>query len=240
MRGNKNQPTLKIGQLAKRFDLNVRTLRYYEEIGILPAARMASGYRLYSEGDAVRLGFVLQAKRVGFTLEEIQEVIRLGEHGKACDYVKQTLARHLETINQRLRELEAVRSELSALSAEWQAPQKSCQADGRLCTLIEEWASLTPEHKEIETMSIGKQQVEVFTAGCPLCEPVVEMVNRLACSNCKVTVYNVKDNVKAQERAKAAGVTRVPMVLVDGKPASCCLSGAVTEEGLRASGIGAT
>lgn len=89
-------------------------------------------------------------------------------------------------------------------------------------------------------MATGKRQVEVFTAGCPLCEPVVELVKRVACSSCDVTVYNTKDDPKAADRAKAAGVTRVPMVLVDGRPAACCVSGPVTEEGLRAAGIGAS
>ncbi len=83
------------------------------------------------------------------------------------------------------------------------------------------------------------RKVEVFTAGCPLCEPVVEMVQRLACDRCDVTVHNLKDDPQAAEHAKAAGVQRVPMVLVDGKPAECCQVGAVTEAGLRAAGIGA-
>lgn len=238
MEKNRTQHTLKIGELARRFGMKVSALRYYEDIGLLSAGRTENGYRLYSEADAERLGFVLQAKRVGFTLEEIQEVIRLGQHGKACGYVRQTLARHLVAIDAKIKELESVRAELSALNAEWQEPGQGCTNDGRLCTLIEEWSSLSPEQKEVEAMTTGKQTVEVFTAGCPLCDPVVEMVKHVACSNCAVTVYNIKDDANAQERAKAAGVTRVPMVLVDGKPASCCMSGAVTEEGLRAAGIG--
>jgi len=83
------------------------------------------------------------------------------------------------------------------------------------------------------------RNVEVFTAGCPLCDPVVQMVRRLACPNCDVTIHNVKDDPRAAERAKAAGVRRVPMVLVDGSPAVCCQVGTVTEAGLRAAGIGA-
>lgn len=236
---NMNQPTLKIGQIAKRFGLNVRTLRYYEEIGLLTAARMESGYRLYSERDADRLRFVLQAKRVGFTLEEIQEVIRLGKHAKACDYVRGTLARHLAEIDAKIGELISVRAELSALDLEWQEPGKSRTTDGQLCALIEEWSTLSPEHKEVEVMETRKQMVEVFTAGCPLCDPVVEMVKRVACTGCEVTIYNTRDDANAQKRAKAAGVTRIPMVLLDGKPISCCVTGAVTEEGLRAGGIGA-
>lgn len=83
-----------------------------------------------------------------------------------------------------------------------------------------------------------KRKVEVFTAECPVCDPVVELVRRLACDSCEVTVYNVRDDPKAAERATAAGVRRVPMVLVDGEPAACCQGGPVTEAGLRAAGLG--
>lgn len=88
-------------------------------------------------------------------------------------------------------------------------------------------------------MATTKRQVEVFTAGCPLCDPVVEMVQRVACENCDVTIYSLKDDPQAAEQVKAAGVQRVPMVLVDGQPAECCTVGPVTEVGLRTAGIGA-
>jgi hypothetical protein len=74
---------------------------------------------------------------------------------------------------------------------------------------------------------------------CLVCYPVVEMVQRLAFEKCNVTVYNLKDDLKAFERAKAAGVQRVPMVLVDDQPSQGCQSAPVTEIGLRATGIGA-
>jgi DNA-binding transcriptional MerR regulator len=232
--------TFTIGALAARFGLNVRTLRYYESLGLLSApARSAGGYRLYTAADEERLCFILQAKRVGFRLDEIREIIRLGQHSNACDYVRDTLSRHVERIEVQIAELQAVRGELSALQAAWQEPGKGDSADGRLCRLIEEWSAVIPTDKENEIMTTGKRQVEVFTAGCPLCEPVVELVQRVACSGCEVTVYNIKDEAGAAERAKAAGVLRVPMVLVEGKPAKCCTSsGAVTEEGLRAAGLG--
>ncbi len=83
-----------------------------------------------------------------------------------------------------------------------------------------------------------RRKVEVFAAGCPLCEPAVEMVQRLACDRCEVTVHNLHDPAGAA-RAQEANVHRVPMVLVDGKPAECCQVGAITEAGLRAAGIGA-
>ena len=240
MMGEKSEkPVFKIGDLAQKLGLNVRTLRFYESIGLLAKpARSAGGYRLYTLSDEARLRFVQQAKRVGFTLEEIQEIIRLGRHGRACDYVRDTLSRHRETLDAKLKELQRVRAELAALDAEWQEPGRSCASDGRLCTLIAEWSLPAPEQKEIKVMATRKRQVEVFTAGCSLCDPVVEMVKRVACTSCEVTVYNIRDDAQAAERAKAAGITHVPMVLVDGNPAACCASGPVTEDGLREAGIG--
>lgn len=240
MENTDDKTTYKIGELAKRLGLNVRTLRYYESIGLLRnPTRTEGGYRLYTSYDEERLRFVLQAKRVGFSLEEIQEIIRLGRHGKACDYVRDTLSRHIARVEVQIAELTTVRAELSLLKAEWEEPGKECSSVGRLCSLIEEWSPVSSEQKEIETMATGKRQVEVFTAGCPLCDPVVELVKRVACTSCEVTVYNIHDDANAADRAKAAGVNRVPLVLVDGKPASCCVAGPVTEDGLRAAGIGA-
>ena len=82
------------------------------------------------------------------------------------------------------------------------------------------------------------RKVEVFTAGCPLYEPVAEMVQRLACGQCDVTVYNLNDPGGAR-RAREMNVHRVPMILVDGRPADCCEVGPVTEAALRAAGVGA-
>src|ERR671930_450128 len=128
----KQRSICKIGELAKRFGVNVRTLRYYEEIGLLPAARLESGYRVYSEEDAQRLRFVLKAKRAGFRLEEIRAILRLGRDGKACDYVRDTVARHIRTLDAHIAELTALRAELLAVQARWQEQQHGA-AEERLC-----------------------------------------------------------------------------------------------------------
>jgi hypothetical protein len=80
-------------------------------------------------------------------------------------------------------------------------------------------------------------KVEVFSAGCPLCEPVVELVQRTAGAGQEVVVHNLNEPPSAR-RAREANVQRLPMVLVDGKPADCCAVGPVTEAGLRAAGVG--
>ena len=250
---DKSRPTLRIGELAGRFGLSTKTLRYYEEIGLLPEPHRTadSGYRLYSEEDAERLSFVLKAKRVGFSLEEIGEVLRLSRHGRACSYVRETLSRHIAEVDRQLEQLQSVRAELLAAQAGWDAAVETGfnapgapESDGSFCGLIQ---GCVPSPKvsnvtsqEGSHMADEKRQVEVFTAGCPLCDPVVKLVQEVACSSCAVTVHDLRSNPQAAERLRAAGVERVPMVLVDGKPAECCSSsGAVTEAGLRAAGVGA-
>jgi hypothetical protein len=83
---------------------------------------------------------------------------------------------------------------------------------------------------------MAKRQVEVFIAGCPLCEPAVQLVHELACPDCDVTVYDLRDY--GVDRARQYGVQRVPAVVVDGTVAPCCQGGEVSREQLQAAGIG--
>lgn len=81
-----------------------------------------------------------------------------------------------------------------------------------------------------------KRKVEVFTAGCPMCDDTIELVKRIACASCEVTVVDVRDTAMAR-RAKTLGVRSVPAVAVDGTLADCCRSGP-TEADLRRAGVG--
>ena len=82
-----------------------------------------------------------------------------------------------------------------------------------------------------------KRKVEVFSAGCGVCDEAVELVKKIACPSCEVTVHDMKD-IEVVKRAKALGVRSVPAVVVDGKLASCCANRGVDEAELRAAGIG--
>jgi hypothetical protein len=82
----------------------------------------------------------------------------------------------------------------------------------------------------------GKRQVEVFSAGCPICDSTIDLVRRLACDSCEVTVVDLRDPAVAR-RAEALDVRAVPAVVVDGTLADCCRGGP-TEADLRRAGIG--
>jgi glutaredoxin len=85
------------------------------------------------------------------------------------------------------------------------------------------------------------KQVEVFIAGCPLCDEAVRTVKEVACDSCQVTVYDLREGCATQEgreKAERYAIKRVPTVVVDGKIASCCEGDGVTADALRAEGVG--
>ncbi len=82
-----------------------------------------------------------------------------------------------------------------------------------------------------------KRKVEVFSAGCPACQDVIDMVQRLACSSCEVTVLDMHD-ITVAKRARELGVRSVPAVAINGQLAACCASAGVEEDALRAAGLG--
>ena len=83
---------------------------------------------------------------------------------------------------------------------------------------------------------MSNRQVEVFTAGCALCEPVVEVVHDLACGNCAVTVHDLHNG--GVEAARNYGINVLPAVVVDGQLVSCCAHDGPSRDELVAAGIG--
>ena len=83
----------------------------------------------------------------------------------------------------------------------------------------------------------NKRQVEIFSAGCPMCKETIDLVNRMACASCEISVLDMNDD-KVAVRATELGVRSVPAVAVNGKLAECCANRSVDESALRAAGIG--
>ncbi len=83
-----------------------------------------------------------------------------------------------------------------------------------------------------------KRKVEIFIAGCFLCDEAVKIVRDSACSDCEIEVYDL--HKKGTEKAKEYGVNCVPTVVVDGKIVQCCVWGRVDPERLKSAGIGSS
>ena len=84
-----------------------------------------------------------------------------------------------------------------------------------------------------------KRKIEVFSAGCYLCQEAIDMVNQMVCSGCEVSILDMKD-AGVVARAKELGVRSLPAVAVNGVLASCCAGRGPDEVALRAAGVGAS
>ena len=86
-----------------------------------------------------------------------------------------------------------------------------------------------------------KRKIEVFTAGCSVCEPVVEMVKTMACNSCDLTIFDLKETGNTNEylrKVKAYNITSLPAVAVNGVLLSCCKDRGVSRQELEIAGIG--
>lgn len=130
---------LQIGELSEITDVSTQTIRYYERIGVLPDPKRAeNGYRRYDQKDVARLRFVRSARALDFSLDDIEEILDLRDQGTApCTYVMGLMDERITVIDDRIRELERLREELTRLhQAGLQMPEdvrmKEC-----VCHLIE-------------------------------------------------------------------------------------------------------
>ncbi|MFN7943115.1 MAG: heavy metal-responsive transcriptional regulator [Thermoanaerobaculia bacterium] len=111
--------TLSIGQLARLAGVRVDTVRYYERRGLLPrAGRRPSGYRAFPPDSGRRLRFVRHAQELGFTLEEIRELLALRvDRRRSCADVRALATEKLAEIDGKLERLQGIRTALASLAA---------------------------------------------------------------------------------------------------------------------------
>lgn len=106
-----------IKQLSQKTDTPTETIRYYERISLLPLPRRAeNGYRQYDDADVQRLQFIRRSRGLDFALDEIKEILALQERDEApCRYVMAVMKRRIGEIEERIRDLEALRGDLNRL-----------------------------------------------------------------------------------------------------------------------------
>ena len=110
---------LTIGQVASAADVNVQTIRYYERRGLIRTPRRtASGYRQYTDDAVARLRFIKHAQELGFSLQEVQELLALSvRHGAACDAIERKTRQKIDVVEQRIRDLQRMKRTLERLAA---------------------------------------------------------------------------------------------------------------------------
>ena len=134
-------PSFSIGKLAKAANVKVPTIRFYEQIGLLPLAdRTDNDRRVYSDAAVQRLSFIKHARQLGFPIEAIRTLLDLAEHpDSACDGANALALEQLQAVENKIAQLEALRQELQRmLSADCHGLAADCRvieslADHRLC-----------------------------------------------------------------------------------------------------------
>lgn len=123
-----------IGELAKASNTKIVTVRYYEQVAILPTPVRSSGnYRVYGPDDLRLLRFVRRCRDLGFTLDEVRDLLRLSsQEARPCGEVKKISAQHLADIERKIADLTKMAAELRQINA-------SCTGDGVVanCRIVE-------------------------------------------------------------------------------------------------------
>jgi DNA-binding transcriptional MerR regulator len=129
---------LRIGKLAQTSGVPAKTIRFYEEIDLLPPAQRAeNGYRRYNTADVQRLRFIRNARTLGFTLDDLKEVLALRDQGEApCRYVAHLLQAKTAEIEERIRQLQELQQDLQQLVSQAGSLPDDIEMKRCVCHLI--------------------------------------------------------------------------------------------------------
>ena len=132
---------LTVGTLAGQCGLSADTIRYYERMGILPPARRgANGYRFFPQEAVQRVGLIQRALEAGFTIADLQRVLRVRDRGGApCRQVLAIAETRLIELDARIRALSALRHDLDEAVKDWRG-RLSGAAEGQRLGLLDMWA----------------------------------------------------------------------------------------------------
>jgi MerR family transcriptional regulator, mercuric resistance operon regulatory protein len=108
-----------IGVLARQSGVNIETIRYYERVGVMPRpARSAGGYRLYQGDHVKRLGFIRRGRELGFSLDELRDLLRLVDrHAYTCKEVRALTLSHVADIRRKITDLRRLASVMMGIAS---------------------------------------------------------------------------------------------------------------------------
>ena len=132
---------LRIGELAARAGFTAKTLRYYEDIGVIrPDGRSGSGYRLYEDAAIERLRFVRRARGLGLRLEDIARILEISDEGRVpCEHAMAVVDRELARIAEQMKKLRELTNGLRGLRSKMaDALESGAVSPGRACPCFEE------------------------------------------------------------------------------------------------------
>lgn len=131
---------LQIGVVAQQAGLTVDAIRFYEKSGLLKRPpRTEGGYRLFRPQDIADLKFIRKAQELGFSLQEIREMLFLqGEHLKACEHVRELLEQKLLSVHRKIEELQALEKSLAGALQKCKRELKQSVGHEECCPVLQE------------------------------------------------------------------------------------------------------
>lgn len=132
---------LPIGALSRATATKVETIRYYERIGLIdPPLRTTGKYRAYAPAHLARLSFIRRARSLGFSLEQVRQMVRLADDSDgSCDRIDDIARQHRAVVDAKLADLVALRDELDAIIG------KCRTGKVRNCTILEALSPRAPD-----------------------------------------------------------------------------------------------
>ena len=132
---------MNVTQLARRAGTTADTVRHYTELGLLrPARNPANGYREYGKNDLSRLNFSLQARSLGFTLQDISALIAESDAGHSpCQHTRSLIEQRLAEVEARIAELTRLSERMRSAMKQWSTRPDCAPGNGTVCGLIQSW-----------------------------------------------------------------------------------------------------
>lgn len=133
---SQQEPKL-IGTVAKESGVPIKTIRYYEELGLLKSSgRTEGGFRLFEADVFTRLHFIKRAQTLGLSLAEIKEFLNIHDEGKLpCEHIKIQLENRVKAIDEQIRQLLILKQDLQGILSDWSVKPEN--TDSKICPIIE-------------------------------------------------------------------------------------------------------
>jgi len=141
-----------VTEIARRFNISADTIRHYTKIGLLcPDRNQSNGYRLYGIEHERRLRFLLSARKLGFSLKDIREILEMSDSGDTpCPLVRKLIDRRVEAIREEMRDAQMLMVRMELASRDWHQLPDQTPSGESICHLIETWDN---------TQSVGDHDV---------------------------------------------------------------------------------
>lgn len=127
-----------VNEVAVLLATTADTVRYYTRLGLVTPGKAGNGYKFYSDSDRARLRFILSARQLGFSVKDIQQILKEADHGKsACPLVRKLIKARIDETEKQFQEMLQLRKRMKSALKQWDAMADKAPTSHMVCHLIE-------------------------------------------------------------------------------------------------------